>query len=180
MVTPGQYPRARSLGPKSASRLAHSIFLTSQRPLHRTLHPPRRNRHEQSNDPPPKLLLQTHHVNPLHHPLHLRHPLRCHVCISIALPHEPRCRLARPNPLQRCMASTRPSHKSPLHPLWQRRNEKATVIVLLSHTRPFSYFFYSIIEVDGVVMLLVCVCYTGLFRTRRVPVLFFEFVCCAF
>src|SRR5277367_1337632 len=156
MVTPSQHPRPRSLGTKSAGRMAHSIFLTSQRPLHRPIHPSRRNRHEQSNDPPPKLLLQTHNINSLHHPLHLRHPLRCHVRISIALPHKPRCCLARPNPLQRCMASARPSHKSPLHPLWQRRNEKATVIVILSHTRPFLPF-YSTIEVGGVVMLLVCV-----------------------
>lgn len=165
MVTPSQHPRARSLGPKSASRLAHSIFLTSQRPLHCTLHPPRRNRHEQSNDSTTKLLLQTHNVNPVPHPLHLRHPLWCYVCISIALPHESRCCLARPNPLQRSMASTRSSRKSPLHTLWQRRDEKATVIVILLIHALF-LLYYSTIEVGGVVMLLVCVCYTGLFRTR--------------
>jgi hypothetical protein len=95
LVTPRQYPRPRRLGTESPSRVAHSVFLPPQRPFHRSVYPSRRNRHKQSNDPPTKLLLQKYNLYPIHHSLHLRHPLRCYVCISTALLDKSGCRLAR-------------------------------------------------------------------------------------
>lgn len=85
LASPRQHPRPPLLGAKSTSRMAHTLFLTPQRPLHRTLYSPRRNRDEQSNDSSTKLLLQKHYVDPFSRTLHLRYFIRGHVCLFIAL-----------------------------------------------------------------------------------------------
>jgi hypothetical protein len=97
MAPPDQHTRSRRLGPKSASSVAHTIFISPQRPLHRTFHSPRRNGYKQSNDSSTKLLLQEHHVDPLRHPINLRLILRGHVCLSPALLDQSRRRMARRN-----------------------------------------------------------------------------------
>ena len=80
--------------------MAHALFFTPQRPLHRAFYPPCRNDYKQANDPTTELLLQEHHIDPIRHSVHLCLILRGHVCLSSALSGQSRRRMARFNSLQ--------------------------------------------------------------------------------
>ena len=115
------------MGAESPNRLAYAVLLPSQCPLDRAIYSPCRNGDKQSNDSASKLLLQKDHLDTLHHPVYLCHLLRCHVRIFATLLDKPGRRLVSFNPLQQCLASTRPPHQSPGRLFRKRRDEKTTV-----------------------------------------------------